>query len=181
MFSKFQDLHVGLLKTVENGDCFFDALGLFLLPVWDKRVLTAWRQDLVYRMYKQQLLNQAQYNHYVRPHVWADFDLVIATVRLFNRPFCVIQYESPNAVTLIRPYSVEWTPEQIVYLVYCHGNHFTTFSRQTTPPDWVKRLKRMEQVGMPEEQPGCVVTHGNLSGLLEDPRRRATRKTRKRT
>ena len=178
MFSKFQDLHVGLLKTVENGDCFFDALGLFLLPVWDKRVLTAWRQDLVYRMYKQQLLNQAQYNHYVRPHVWADFDLVIATVRLFDRPFCVIQYEIPNAVTLIRPYSVEWTPEQIVYLVYCHGNHFTTFSRHQY--DIVKRLKRMEQVGMPEEQPGCVVTHGNLSGLLEDTRKRSSRKTRKR-
>jgi len=178
MFSKFQDLHVDLLKTVQNGDCFFDALGLFLLPVWDRRALTAWRQDLVYRMYKQQLLNESQYNHYVRPHVWADFDLVIATVRLFNRPFCVIQYESPNAVTLIRPYSVEWTPEQIVYLVYCHGNHFSTISR---PLDMVKRLKRMEQVGMPEEQPGCVVTHGNLSTLLEDPRRRATRKTRKRT
>jgi hypothetical protein len=122
-----------------------------------------WRQVLADRLYKKGTFTLEQYKNY--SYVWADIEVVYEAVRLIQRPFCVVQRESPNAVMLIRP-DVPW--HDIVYLVYENGCHFTCFNNPTTPPELLRRIRGLETVGMREEEPGCMVTHGNLRQLLYD-------------
>jgi hypothetical protein len=109
---------------------------------------------------EKEVFTQKEYRNYLFYHEWADYKTVYESVRFLNRPFCVIQREYPNSVMLIRPEKVEW--KNILYLVYDHGNHFTSFLNPVTPPVLVQRLKLMERVDMHEEEEGCVVTHGSL-------------------
>ena len=163
MFHQFQTLihSKGLMKTVTDGDCFFDTIHK-ITGLYTKRT---WRQVLGKQLWKKKVFTQKQYDHYIYTHEWADYPTVYEAVRYLQRPFCVVQREYPNAVMLIRP-NVEWSPN-VLYLVYDSGNHFTSFLHPCTPPELVDRLKTMERVDMREEVEGLIVTHGKLEDLLE--------------
>ena len=155
-------LQTGLLKTVTNGDCFFDTLA----KVAGIYTMRGWRHLLGRALLEKEVFTQKEYRNYIFYHEWADYKTVYESVRFLNRPFCVIQREYPNSVMLIRPDTVEW--KNILYLVYDNGNHFTSFLNPVTPPLLVQRLKLMERVDMHEEEEGCVVTHGSLFDLTHD-------------
>jgi len=162
-FQEIQNLlQSGLLKTVTDGDCFFDTLA----KVAGLYTTRGWRHLLGRALLEKKVFTQKEYRNYLFYHEWADYKTVYESVRFLNRPFCVIQREYPNSVMLIRPEKVEWT--NILYLVYDNGNHFTSFLNPVTPPVLVKRLKLMERVDMHEEEEGCVVTHGSLFDLTHD-------------
>jgi hypothetical protein len=169
MFTQFQTLlqSKGVMKTVTDGDCFFDTMHK-ITGVYTKR---GWRQIIGQILWKKKVLTQKQYERYLYTHEWADYTTVYEAVRHVQRPFCVVQAEYPNSVMLIRPKvlnrpEVEWTTN-ILYLVYDNGNHFTSFLHPTTPPELVERIKTMERVDMHEEVEGLIVTHGKLIDLLE--------------
>ena len=173
MFAQFQHLlRSGLFSTVIDGDCFFDTLAKTL-----GHTKRHWRQVLADRLYKKGTFTLDQYKTYA--YVWADIEVVYEAVRLIQRPFCVVQRESPNAVMLIRPVDVPL--KDLIYLVYENGCHFTTFVNPITPPELLRRIRVLETVGMREEEEGCVVTHGNLRDLFRGSRqtRRRLRQTRK--
>jgi hypothetical protein len=155
-------LQTQLLKTVTDGDCFFDTLAK-VAGLYTRR---GWRQLLGRALLEKKVFTQKEYRNYIFYHEWADYKTVYESVWFLNRPFCVIQREYPNSVMLIRPEKVEWT--HILYLVYDNGNHFTSFLNPVTPPVLVQRLKLMERVDMHEEEEGCVVTHGSLFDLTHD-------------
>jgi len=155
-------LQTQLLKTVTDGDCFFDTLAK-VAGLYTKR---GWRHLLGRALLEKEVFTQKEYRNYLFYHEWADYKTVYESVRFLNRPFCVIQREYPNSVMLIRPEKVEW--KNILYLVYDNGNHFTSFLNPITPPVLVQRLKLMERVDMHEEEEGCVVTHGSLFDLTHD-------------
>lgn len=155
-------LQTRLLKTVTDGDCFFDTLAK-VAGLYTKR---GWRHLLGHALLEKKVFTQKEYRNYLFYHEWADYKTVYESVRFLNRPFCVIQREYPNRVMLIRPDKVEWN--NILYLVYDNGNHFTSFLNPVTPPELVERLKLMERVDMHEEEEGCVVTHGSLFDLTHD-------------
>jgi hypothetical protein len=155
-------LQTRLLKTVTDGDCFFDTLA----KVAGLYTTRGWRHLLGRALLEKEVFTQKEYRNYLFYHEWADYKTVYESVRFLNRPFCVIQREYPNSVMLIRPEKVEWT--HILYLVYDNGNHFTSFLNPVTPPVLVQRLKLMERVDMHEEEEGCVVTHGSLFDLTHD-------------
>jgi hypothetical protein len=162
-FQEIQNLlQTELLKTVTDGDCFFDTLAK-VAGLYTRR---GWRHLLGRALLEKEVFTQKEYRNYLFYHEWADYKTVYESVRFLNRPFCVIQREYPNSVMLIRPDKVEWT--HILYLVYDHGNHFTSFLNPVTPPVLVQRLKLMERVDMHEEEEGCVVTHGSLFDLTHD-------------
>lgn len=162
-FQEIQNLlQTGLLKTVTNGDCFFDTLA----KVAGLYTTRGWRHLLGHALLEKKVFTQKEYRNYIFYHEWADYKTVYESVRFLNRPFCVIQREYPNSVMLIRPEKVEW--KNILYLVYDNGNHFTSFLNPVTPPELVQRLKLMERVDMHEEEEGCVVTHGSLFDLTHD-------------
>lgn len=166
MFQQFQSLlRAELFNTSLDGDCFFDTLAKNL-----GHTKQEWRQLLADRLYKKGTFNLEQYKSYL--HVWADIEVVYEAVRVIQRPFCVVQRESPNAVMLIRPVDVPWT--SMMYLVYENGCHFTSFVNPYTPPELLRRIRVLETVGMSEEEPGCVVTHGNMRDLLFDRTKRRT-------
>ncbi len=177
MFPQFQSLlRADLFNAASDGDCFFDTLAKTL-----GHTKQHWRQVLADRLYKKGTFTLEQYKTY--HHVWADIEVVYEAVRLIQRPFCVVQRESPNAVMLIRPVDVPFTSmntEDIVYLVYENGCHFTSFVNPTTPPELLRRIRVLETVGMREEEEGCVVTHGNLRDLLVSKRRQTRRRQRMR-
>jgi hypothetical protein len=154
-FTAFQQrLRSTLLSTATDGDCFFDTLAQLT------GLLNAqgWRVILAKRLYENGTFTLPQ-----NGKVWADFPVVFEAVRLLNRPMCVVQYESPNAVTLIRPEKVAWT-SALLYVVYVHGNHFTSFRDPLTPNAWIERLNAF--TGLQEEVPGLVVNHGLLHDLF---------------
>lgn len=155
-------LQTRLLKTVTDGDCFFDTLAK-VAGLYTRR---GWRQLLGRALLEKEVFTQKEYRNYIFYHEWADYKTVYESVRLLNRPFCVIQREYPNSVMLIRPDKVEW--KNVLYLVYDNGNHFTSFLNPVTPPELVQRLELMERVDMHEEEEGCVVTHGLLFDLTHD-------------
>jgi hypothetical protein len=162
-FQEIQNLlQTQLLKTVTDGDCFFDTLA----KVAGLYTTRGWRHLLGRALLEKEVFTQKEYRNYLFYHEWADYKTVYESVRFLNRPFCVIQREYPNSVMLIRPEKVEWT--HILYLVYDNGNHFTSFLNPVTPPVLVQRLKLMERVDMHEEEEGCVVTHGSLFDLTHD-------------
>ena len=162
-FEEIQNLlQTGLLKTVTDGDCFFDTLA----KVAGLYTTRGWRHLLGRALLEKKVFTQKEYRNYLFYHEWADYKTVYESVRFLNRPFCVIQREYPNSVMLIRPDKVEW--ENVLYLVYDNGNHFTSFLNPVTPPELVQRLKLMERVDMHEEEEGCVVTHGSLFDLTHD-------------
>lgn len=162
-FQEIQNLlQTGLLKTVTDGDCFFDTLAK-VAGIYTTR---GWRHLLGRALLEKEVFTQKEYRNYLFYHEWADYKTVYESVRFLNRPFCVIQCEYPNSVMLIRPEKVEW--KNILYLVYDNGNHFTSFLNPVTPPELVQRLKLMERVDMHEEEEGCVVTHGSLFDLTHD-------------
>jgi len=162
-FQEIQNLlQTGLLKTVTDGDCFFDTLA----KVAGLYTTRGWRHLLGRALLEKEVFTQKEYRNYLFYHEWADYKTVYESVRFLNRPFCVIQCEYPNSVMLIRPEKVEWT--NILYLVYDNGNHFTSFLNPVTPAVLVQRLKLMERVDMHEEEEGCVVTHGSLFDLTHD-------------
>ncbi len=162
-FEEIQNLlQTQLLKTVTDGDCFFDTLAK-VAGLYTKR---GWRHLLGRALLEKEVFTQKEYRNYLFYHEWADYKTVYESVRFLNRPFCVIQREYPNSVMLIRPEKVEW--KNILYLVYDNGNHFTSFLNPVTPPVLVQRLKLMERVDMHEEEEGCVVTHGSLFDLTHD-------------
>ena len=162
-FQEIQNiLQTGLLKTVTDGDCFFDTLAK-VAGIYTTR---GWRHLLGHALLEKKVFTQKEYRNYLFYHEWADYKTVYESVRFLNRPFCVIQREYPNRVMLIRPDKVEW--KNILYLVYDNGNHFTSFLNPVTPPELVQRLKLMERVDMHEEEEGCVVTHGSLFDLTHD-------------
>ena len=162
-FQEIQNLlQTRLLKTVTNGDCFFDTLAK-VAGIYTTR---GWRHLLGRALLEKEVFTQKEYRNYLFYHEWADYKTVYESVRFLNRPFCVIQREYPNSVMLIRPDKVEW--KNILYLVYDNGNHFTSFLNPVTPPELVQRLKLMERVDMHEEEEGCVVTHGSLFDLTHD-------------
>jgi len=162
-FQEIQNLlQTRLLKTVTDGDCFFDTLA----KVAGLYTTRGWRHLLGHALLEKEVFTQKEYRNYLFYHEWADYKTVYESVRFLNRPFCVIQREYPNSVMLIRPEKVEWT--HILYLVYDNGNHFTSFLNPVTPPVLVQRLKLMERVDMHEEEEGCVVTHGSLFDLTHD-------------
>ena len=162
-FQEIQNLlQTGLLKTVTDGDCFFDTLA----KVAGLYTTRGWRHLLGRALLEKEVFTQKEYRNYIFYHEWADYKTVYESVRFLNRPFCVIQREYPNRVMLIRPEKVEW--KHILYLVYDNGNHFTSFLNPVTPPVLVQRLKLMERVDMHEEEEGCVVTHGSLFDLTHD-------------
>ena len=162
-FQEIQNLlQTGLLKTVTDGDCFFDTLAK-VAGIYTTR---GWRHLLGHALLEKKVFTQKEYRNYLFYHEWADYKTVYESVRFLNRPFCVIQREYPNRVMLIRPEKVEW--KNILYLVYDNGNHFTSFLNPVTPPELVQRLKLMERVDMHEEEEGCVVTHGSLFDLTHD-------------
>lgn len=156
-------LQTRLLKTVTDGDCFFDTLA----KVAGLYTTRGWRHLLGRALLEKEVFTQKEYRNYLFYHEWADYKTVYESVRFLNRPFCVIQREYPNSVMLIRPDKVEWT-QNVLYLVYDNGNHFTSFLNPVTPPELVQRLKLMERVDMHEEEEGCVVTHGSLFDLTHD-------------
>ena len=155
-------LQTRLLKTVTDGDCFFDTLSK-VAGIYTTR---GWRHLLGRALLEKKVFTQKEYRNYLFYHEWADYKTVYESVRFLNRPFCVIQREYPNSVMLIRPEKVEW--KNVLYLVYDNGNHFTSFLNPVTPPVLVQRLKLMEHVDMHEEEEGCVVTHGSLFDLTHD-------------
>ena len=155
-------LQTRLLKTVTDGDCFFDTLAK-VAGLYTRR---GWRHLLGRALLEKEVFTQKEYRNYLFYHEWADYKTVYESVRFLNRPFCVIQREYPNSVMLIRPEKVEW--KNILYLVYDNGNHFTSFLNPVTPPVLVQRLKLMERIDMHEEEEGCVVTHGSLFDLTHD-------------
>lgn len=155
-------LQTRLLKTVTDGDCFFDTLAK-VAGIYTRR---GWRHLLGRALLEKKVFTQKEYRNYLFYHEWADYKTVYESVRILNRPFCVIQHEYPNSVMLIRPVKVEW--ENVLYLVYDNGNHFTSFLNPVTPPELVQRLELMERVDMHEEEEGCVVTHGSLFDLTHD-------------
>ena len=162
-FQEIQNLlQTGLLKTVTDGDCFFDTLAK-VAGIYTTR---GWRHLLGHALLEKKVFTQKEYRNYIFYHEWADYKTVYESVRFLNRPFCVIQREYPNRVMLIRPDKVEW--KNVLYLVYDNGNHFTSFLNPVTPPELVQRLKLMERVDMHEEEEGCVVTHGSLFDLTHD-------------
>ena len=162
-FQEIQNiLQTGLLKTVTDGDCFFDTLAK-VAGIYTTR---GWRHLLGHALLEKEVFTQKEYRNYLFYHEWADYKTVYESVRFLNRPFCVIQREYPNRVMLIRPEKVEW--ENVLYLVYDNGNHFTSFLNPVTPPELVQRLKLMERVDMHEDEEGCVVTHGSLFDLTHD-------------
>lgn len=162
-FQEIQNLlQTRLLKTVTDGDCFFDTLA----KVAGLYTTRGWRHLLGRALLEKEVFTQKEYRNYLFYHEWADYKTVYESVRFLNRPFCVIQREYPNSVMLIRPEKVDWT--HILYLVYDNGNHFTSFLNPVTPPVLVQRLKLMERVDMHEEEEGCVVTHGSLFDLTHD-------------
>jgi len=162
-FQEIQNLlQSELLKTVTDGDCFFDTLAK-VTGLYTRR---GWRHLLGRALLEKKVFTQKEYRSYLFYHEWADYKTVYESVRFLNRPFCVIQREYPNSVMLIRPEKVDWT--HILYLVYDNGNHFTSFLNPVTPPVLVQRLKLMERVDMHEEEEGCVVTHGSLFDLTHD-------------
>jgi len=162
-FEEIQNLlQTGLMKTVTDGDCFFDTLA----KVAGLYTTRGWRHLLGRALLEKKVFTQKEYRNYIFYHEWADYKTVYESVRFLNRPFCVIQREYPNSVMLIRPEKVEW--KHILYLVYDNGNHFTSFLNPVTPPVLVQRLKLMERVDMHEEEEGCVVTHGSLFDLTHD-------------
>jgi len=162
-FQEIQNLlQTRLLKTVTDGDCFFDTLA----KVAGLYTTRGWRHLLGRALLEKEVFTQKEYRNYLFYHEWADYKTVYESVRFLNRPFCVIQREYPNSVMLIRPDKVEW--KNILYLVYDNGNHFTSFLNPVTPPELVQRLKLMERVDMHEEEEGCVVTHGSLFDLTHD-------------
>ena len=162
-FQEIQNLlQTGLLKTVTDGDCFFDTLA----KVAGLYTTRGWRHLLGHALLERKVFTQKEYRNYIFYHEWADYKTVYESVRFLNRPFCVIQREYPNRVMLIRPEKVEWA--NILYLVYDNGNHFTSFLNPVTPHELVQRLKLMERVDMHEEEEGCVVTHGSLFDLTHD-------------
>lgn len=155
-------LQTRLLKTVTDGDCFFDTLA----KVAGLYTTRGWRHLLGRALLEKEVFTQKEYRNYLFYHEWADYKTVYESVRFLNRPFCVIQREYPNSVMLIRPDKVDWT--HILYLVYDNGNHFTSFLNPVTPPLLVQRFKLMERVDTHEEEEGCVVTHGSLFDLTHD-------------
>ena len=162
-FQEIQNiLQTRLLKTVTDGDCFFDTLAK-VAGIYTTR---GWRHLLGRVLLEKEVFTQKEYRNYLFYHEWADYKTVYESVRFLNRPFCVIQREYPNSVMLIRPEKVEW--KNILYLVYDNGNHFTSFLNPVTRPELVQRLKLMERVDMHEEEEGCVVTHGSLFDLTHD-------------
>jgi len=167
MFNTFVHLlnSKGVMKTVLDGDCFFDTLHK-ITGLYTRR---GWRTLLAKRMLNKKAFSVHEYKAYIHSKTWADYDVVFEAVRTLNRPVCVVQLEIPNAVMWIRPDKVKPKDKDILYLVYDHGSHFTSFITPTTPPELLKRLKALEKTGMHEEEPGLVVTHGNLRDLLYDP------------
>ena len=167
MFNTFVHLlnSKGVMKTVLDGDCFFDTLHK-ITGLYTRR---GWRTLLAKRMLNKKAFSVHEYKAYIKSKTWADYDVVFEAVRTLNRPVCVVQLEMPNAVMWIRPDKVKSKDKDILYLVYDHGSHFTSFINPTTPPELLKRLKALESTGMHEEEPGLVVTHGNLRDLLYDP------------
>lgn len=166
-FTAFQQrLRTSLLTTATDGDCFFDTLA----QLTGLSTAQGWRRILAQRLYENCTFTLPQ-----NGKVWADFPVVFEAVRLLNRPMCVVQYESPNAVTLIRPEKVAWT-SALLYVVYVHGNHFTSFRDPSTPNAWIERLNAF--TGLQEEVPGLVVIHGMLHDLM---RNKGQTKTRSKT
>ena len=167
MFNTFVHLlnSKGVMKTVLDGDCFFDTLHK-ITGLYTRR---GWRTLLAKRMLNKKAFSVHEYKAYIHSKTWADYDVVFEAVRTLNRPVCVVQLEMPNAVMWIRPDKVKPKDKDILYLVYDHGSHFTSFITPTTPPELLKRLKALEKTGMHEEELGLVVTHGNLRDLLYDP------------
>jgi len=154
-FTAFQQrLRSSLLSTATDGDCFFDTLA----QLTGLSTAQGWRLILAQRLYENGTFTLPQ-----NGKVWADFPVVFEAVRLLNRPMCVVQYESPNAVTLIRPEKVAWT-SALLYVVYVHGCHFTSFRDPLTPKAWIERLNAF--TGLQEEVPGLVVNHGMLHDLF---------------
>ena len=164
MFADFQHLvqSPGLMKTASDGDCFFDTMAK-ITKLYTKR---GWRDVLGRALVKKGTFTIKQYNEYMYTHEWADYTTVYEAVRNLQRPFCVVQHEYPNAVMLIRPHKVDFT--NVLYLVYDHGVHFTSFHNPITPPILIERMKTMERVDMHEEEEGLMVTHGSLFDLLHD-------------
>lgn len=159
-FTAFQQrLRSTLLSTATDGDCFFDTLA----QLTGLSTAQGWRVILAQRLYENGTFTLPQ-----NGKVWADFPVVFEAVRLLNRPMCVVQYESPNAVTLIRPEKVAWT-SALLYVVYVHGSHFTSFRDPLTPNDWIERLNAF--TGLQEEVPGLVVIHGTLHDLMRNKER----------
>ena len=164
MFTQFQTLlqSPGLMKTVTNGDCFFDTMH----KVTHLYTARQWRQNLSQSLLEKKVFTQKQYLQSMVE--WADYPIVYEAIRHVNRPCCVVQHESPNAVMLIRPPKVPFTPTNLMYLVYDHGVHFTSFVNPITPPAWIERLYTMERAGMHEEEEGLTVTHGSLNDLVHN-------------
>ena len=159
-FTAFQQrLRSNLLSTATDGDCFFDTLA----QITGLLHAQGWRRILAQRLYENGTFTVPQYKEFTNHKVWADFPVVFEAVRLLNRPMCVVQYESPNAVTLIRPEKVAWT-SALLYVVYVHGNHFTSFHHPLTPNALIQRLNAF--TGLQEEVPGLVVTHGTLQDIM---------------
>lgn len=167
MFNTFVHLlnSKGVMKTVLDGDCFFDTLHK-ITGLYTRR---GWRTLLAKRMLNKKAFSVHEYKAYIKSKTWADYDVVFEAVRTLNLPVCVVQLEMPNAVMWIRPDKVKPKDKDILYLVYDHGSHFTSFINPTTPPELLKRLTALESSGMHEEETGLVVTHGNLRDLLYDP------------
>jgi hypothetical protein len=158
-FAAFQQrLRSTLLSTATDGDCFFDTLAQITGLSTAQGTAQDWRRILAQRLYENGTFTLPQ-----NGKVWADFPVVFEAVRLLNRPMCVVQYESPNAVTLIRPEKVAWT-SALLYVVYVHGSHFTSFRDPLTPNAWIERLNAF--TGLQEEVPGLVVIHGMLHDLF---------------
>ena len=159
-FTAFQQrLRSTLLSTATDGDCFFDTLA----QITGLLHAQGWRRILAQRLYENGTFTVPQYKEFTKSKTWADFPVVFEAVRLLNRPVCVVQYESPNAVTLIRPEKVTWS-SALLYVVYVHGNHFTSFRDPLTPNALIQRLNTF--TGLQEEVPGLVVTHGTLQDIM---------------
>ena len=162
MFTQFHTLlqSPGLMKTVTNGDCFFDTMH----KITHLYTARQWRQNLSQALLNKKVFTQKQYLQSMVD--WADYPIVYEAIRQVNRPCCVVQHEYPNAVMLIRPHKVPFTPTNLMYLVYDHGVHFTSFINPITPPELIEGMNTMERVGMHEEEEGLTVTHGSLNDLL---------------
>jgi hypothetical protein len=152
-----------LVNTVADGDCFFDTLHK-ITGLYTRR---EWRTLLAKRMYHKGVFTLKRYKEYIRSKEWADYDVVYEAIRVIHQPVCLVQYEHPNTVMLIRPDGREWSKD-VLYIVYYNGKHFTTFVRPITPPVLIPRFKSLEKDGMREDVEGLTVTHGGLNSLLYD-------------